>query len=73
MGWSLWAIGTQIVLLNPVSFLAYIYATRMFFNERIPIEEMKLVEFFGDDYIDYAKRVPTRMPFIDTWADKQEK
>ncbi len=57
------------MLLNPVSFLAYIYATRTFFNDRILEEEMKLVEFFGDDYINYAKRVRTWMPFIATWAD----
>jgi len=27
LGWSMWAIGTQIVLLNPVSFVIYILAT----------------------------------------------
>jgi protein-S-isoprenylcysteine O-methyltransferase len=68
----LWAIGTQIVLLNPVSFVLYICATFKFFNERIPEEEMNLVEFFGTDYIDYASRTRTWMPFVDTWADKLE-
>ena len=73
LGWSLWAIGTQIVLLNPVSFVLYIFATVKFFNDRIPYEEMKLFEFFGTDYINYAKRTRTWMPFVDTWADKLEK
>jgi len=73
LGWSMWAIGTQIVLMNPVSLILYIFATVKFFSDRIPYEEMKLYEFFGNDYIHYAKKTRTWMPFVSTWADKIDK
>ena len=33
----------------------------------IPIEERKLIQIFGQDYIDYQQRVPAVMPF---WFSK---
>jgi protein-S-isoprenylcysteine O-methyltransferase len=59
--------------MNPISLIGYLFATYRFFNDRIPDEERALVDFFGHQYIDYAKRVPTLMPFVSTWADKQSK
>ena len=65
-GWSVWAVGSQLILGNPVCAIAYLIPTRKFFAERIPHEEEHLVKFFGDSYIEYCKRVPIRMPGIKT-------
>ncbi len=67
----MWALGTQLVLANPISFIGYMFAAYTFFEDRIPREEEILAEFFGQEYIDYAKRVPIRMPFIKSYFDQE--
>ena len=47
------------------------FAAYTFFEDRIPREEEILAEFFGQEYIDYAKRVPIRMPFIKSYFDQE--
>ena len=54
----------QILLANPVCFIVYVVVTWKFFHERIHDEEMLLVDFFGLEYIEYQRKVPTRLPFI---------
>ena len=68
-GWTVWALGTQLVLGNPISLICYALAAYTFFKDRIPYEEFKLTEFFGQEYRDYAKHVPIRMPFIKSYFD----
>jgi len=63
-GFFYWAVGTQIVLQNPISFLLYIILCWQFFNKRIRVEEQALVRFFGDDYRQYRTKVGTKIPFI---------
>jgi len=46
-GWFLWCIGTQVVLINPISYIGFYYAAIKFFKERVPDEEYYLCEFFG--------------------------
>eukprot|EP01060_Flectonema_neradi_P000730 TRINITY_DN10454_c2_g2_i1.p1 TRINITY_DN10454_c2_g2~~TRINITY_DN10454_c2_g2_i1.p1 ORF type:complete len:257 (+),score=41.12 TRINITY_DN10454_c2_g2_i1:68-772(+) len=62
-GWFYWSISTQIVLLNPVSFLLYTAAAWTFFHQRIPVEEEILTEFFPN-YPQYRKKTMTGIPFI---------
>ena len=64
VGWTLWSIGTQVLLCNPLCFVVYICAVRIFYKQRIMVEEYHLIRFFGDSYIAYQKRVPTGLPFI---------
>ena len=64
VGWAIWSIGTQVLLCNPVCFIGYIFAVRVFYAERIVIEEFHLIRFFGRRYIEYQKQVPTGLPFI---------
>ena len=64
VGWTLWSVGTQILLCNPICFIAYICAIGMFYRERIVLEEFHLIRFFGRRYIEYQKKVPTGLPFI---------
>nr|CAG4644263.1 EOG090X0CFU [Lepidurus arcticus] len=64
VGWFYWAIATQLILVNPVCVLAYMWASWNFFNARIFEEECTLLNFFGEDYLNYQSRVPTGLPFI---------
>ncbi|KAH9999277.1 hypothetical protein BJV77DRAFT_959223 [Russula vinacea] len=59
-----WALGTQLVLQNPLSFGVYFMLLMRFFSSRIRAEERALVSFFGDDYVSYRNQVGTGIPFI---------
>ena len=61
---KLFRLGTQVVLCNPVCFVAYTLASWSFFNERIHEEEIALIHFFGNNYIQYQQKVGTGLPFI---------
>ncbi|GAP87768.2 putative protein-S-isoprenylcysteine O-methyltransferase [Rosellinia necatrix] len=63
-GFFYWGVGTQLVLGNPICFVGYVIVLWKFFSSRIESEEVDLVRFFEDDYIDYRKRVGTGIPFI---------
>ncbi|KAH9966075.1 ICMT-domain-containing protein [Russula dissimulans] len=63
-GFFYWALGTQLVLQNPLSFCVYWVLLMRFFSSRIRAEERALISFFGDEYVTYRRRVGTRIPFI---------
>ncbi|KAH9943496.1 protein-s-isoprenylcysteine O-methyltransferase [Epithele typhae] len=63
-GFFYWALGTQVALQNPVSFVVYLVVLWRFFYRRIRAEEAYLIRFFGDDYKNYRKTVGTVIPFI---------
>ncbi|GLH01552.1 Protein-S-isoprenylcysteine O-methyltransferase [Gryllus bimaculatus] len=64
VGWFYWSIGTQLILVNPICITGYILASWQFFRDRILIEEVTLLNFFGEDYYQYQKKVPTGLPYI---------
>uniref|UniRef100_A0A3Q3JTZ2 Protein-S-isoprenylcysteine O-methyltransferase n=1 Tax=Monopterus albus TaxID=43700 RepID=A0A3Q3JTZ2_MONAL len=64
VGWFYWSIGTQVMLCNPVCILGYTIASWRFFRERIEEEELSLIHFFAEDYVEYKKKVSTGLPFI---------
>lgn len=64
LGWFLWSVGTQVLLVNPVCFLLYAVVSFAFFNERIVVEEYTLISFFGSQYRDYQRTVGTGIPGI---------
>ncbi|MGH0118299.1 UNVERIFIED_CONTAM: hypothetical protein FKN15_049320 [Acipenser sinensis] len=64
VGWFYWSIGTQVLLCNPLCVLGYALASWRFFRERIDEEEITLIHFFGEDYLEYKSKVPTGLPFI---------
>ena len=66
-GWTLWAVGTQVMLVNPISIVGFIGASVMFFKDRIPYEEELLVDFFGEAYIKYALKTPICLPFVESF------
>ncbi|KAG9015027.1 hypothetical protein FRB94_007099 [Tulasnella sp. JGI-2019a] len=63
-GFFFWGLGTQLALQNPISFVIYAVVLWRFFYFRIIGEEKSLVRFFGDDYVQYRKRVGTWIPGI---------
>lgn len=63
-GWFYWCLGTQLVLCNPVSFIAYLIASWSFFNERIEYEENVLLKIYGEQYSSYVKRTIIGIPGI---------
>jgi len=64
LGFIYWAIGIQVALQNPVSVVVFFFVLLNFFSIRIRHEEKALVKFFGQDYVEYKKRVGTKIPFI---------
>jgi protein-S-isoprenylcysteine O-methyltransferase len=72
-GWFYWSIGTQILLGNPLCAIAYTVVTWKFFASRIAFEEYYLIRFFGKDYLDYQKKVPSGIPFVKGFVQVEEK
>lgn len=64
-GFFWWAIGTQLLLLNPFTLICFMVILFRFFSKRIEFEETHLIQFFKDDYINYKKHVRTGIPFIE--------
>ena len=63
-GFFYWGLGTQLVLGNALCMVGYAVVLWKFFSSRVRVEEANLVDFFGDDYVRYRKRVGTGMPFV---------
>ncbi|CAO3630647.1 unnamed protein product [Mucor fragilis] len=63
-GFYWWAIGVQVLLINPVCLGLFVYWLQKFFSERIQYEEHTLHRFFGQEWISYKAKTPTLMPFI---------
>jgi protein-S-isoprenylcysteine O-methyltransferase len=63
-GFFWWAVGTQLVLGNVICFFGYSFIMWKFFSGRIRHEEAYLQRFFGEEYVDYRKRVGTKIPFV---------
>lgn len=63
-GWFYWAIGTQLLLKNPLCFFLFAVISHNFFKDRIEYEEEILLKFFGKEYEIYKKRVKLWMPLL---------
>lgn len=63
-GFFIWSVGTQIMLCNPVSTVAFAVITWGVFYSRIPYEEFFLKQLFGLEYDAYMQRVPSGIPFV---------
>ena len=64
VGWFYWSVGTQLLLCNPLCAALYAWAARRFFAERVPAEELALLDFFGDAYVAYAERSVVGIPGV---------
>lgn len=63
-GFFWWGLGTQLAMGNVLCFFAYAAVLWKFFSTRIAHEEVFLVKFFGQEYVDYRKNVGTKIPFV---------
>ncbi|CAG8519749.1 8085_t:CDS:2 [Dentiscutata erythropus] len=63
-GFYYWAAGTQILLCNPICLIGFLVAMHRFFSDRIREEELLLIKFFGNEYLDYQKKAYTWIPLI---------
>ncbi|GAA5838337.1 hypothetical protein JCM9279_003208 [Rhodotorula babjevae] len=63
-GFYWWAFGTQVMLGNPICGLLFLCMLQWFFHKRIRVEEVYLVKFFGKEYEDYRREVPSRILFV---------
>lgn len=57
-GFLLWAVGTQLLLGNALSPVAFLLVLAAFFRLRVRVEERRLREIFGPAYDAYARAVP---------------
>jgi protein-S-isoprenylcysteine O-methyltransferase len=63
-GFYYWAVGSQLMMMNPVCLVGFAVALYVFFSDRIESEEEALIRFFGQDYRDYRARTKTGLPLI---------
>ncbi|KAF9913388.1 hypothetical protein BX616_010092 [Lobosporangium transversale] len=63
-GFYYWALGSQLMMMNPICFVGYGAVLHYFFSDRIFQEEQLLIRFFGQDYRDYKAKTKTGLPFI---------
>lgn len=63
-GWFVWAIGCQLLLMNPLCAVLFTFVSWKFFQDRIAYEEKKLLRFFGDEYVVYQQKVHSGIPFL---------
>jgi protein-S-isoprenylcysteine O-methyltransferase len=63
-GFFWWGIGTQLVLGNFVCLAGYSVVLWKFFSARIQGEEIFLVRWFKKEYVDYRKKTPVGIPYI---------
>ncbi|KAI8095718.1 Isoprenylcysteine carboxyl methyltransferase family-domain-containing protein [Thamnidium elegans] len=63
-GFYWWALGVQVLLMNPICFFLFLYWLQRFFSERIEYEEHTLHRFFGQEWLDYKAKTGTLMLFI---------
>lgn len=63
-GFFWWGLGTQLAMGNALCLAAYAAVLWRFFSSRIRHEEVFLVKFFGDEYVNYRKQVGTKIPFV---------
>ncbi|PON91236.1 Protein-S-isoprenylcysteine O-methyltransferase [Trema orientale] len=63
-GYLMWSVGIQIMLCSPLSTIRTAIVVWRFFYERILLEENSLRKLFGAQFDEYARRVPSGVPFV---------
>lgn len=63
-GWYWWTVGSQMLLANPICVIGFAVVSSLFFRQRIPFEESKLVDFFGNPYRDFMCRTLIGIPGV---------
>jgi len=69
LGYFIFAVLSQITIMNPFSFLLFLGVLWYFFYERICEEEVTLCHIFGDSYFEYRHKVNTHILFINSLVE----
>ena len=64
LGWFVWSVSTQILLLNPFCTVGFACASSLYFRRRVRFEEARLLQFVGAEYRDYRARTRTYIPGV---------
>lgn len=64
LGFMLWALGTQLILGNPICLAAFAKVLLGFFEDRIQYEEETLVKFFQAEYTQYKAQTFSGFPTV---------
>jgi protein-S-isoprenylcysteine O-methyltransferase len=72
LGWFCWSVGTQLLLCNPLCSVIYSATSWAFFASRIPGEEERLMDFFGERYREYARHSIIGIPFVRSPASEHK-
>jgi len=68
VGFFYWAVGTQLILCNPLSVALYTLASWTFFRHRIVYEEATLRAHFPGAYESYAEKTFIGIPLINAFV-----
>lgn len=68
VGFYYWSVGSQLVLGNIFTSIAYAIASWVFFNRRIPFEEQTLIRLFPKEYPLYMKQSWIGIPCVQSTA-----
>ena len=63
-GFWIWALSNQLLLFNPICFVAFAIVLQRFFKDRIKDEEYSLEVFFGNEYKEYKLKTKIYIPFV---------
>jgi protein-S-isoprenylcysteine O-methyltransferase len=61
-GFFIWSVGGQVLCCNLICSFGFAYVLWRFFSDRISDEEPLLISFFGEEYLEYKKKVPILIP-----------
>lgn len=64
LGWFIWSVATQLLLINPVCTVVFAAVSWRFFHRRIAYEDWTLQRFFGSQHDEYVASTPSGIPFI---------
>ena len=63
-GFFMWAMGLQLIMVNPVSLVLYARTLFVFFRDRVRVEEKQLIALYKQQYVEYKHATPSGLPFI---------
>lgn len=64
VGWMVWAVGSQVLLGNVLAVPIFFAASVLFFRHRVALEEDALLAWYKGEYVEYASRVSSMLPFV---------
>ena len=69
LGYFVFSVSSQLLIKNPLSAVLFTFVLWRFFMQRILDEEITLLKFFNQEYLDYKREVGTHIPLIGKMVD----